>query len=263
MESKVIRRLHEAAGAKVKNWELFHENSKLGLYDLAAPQEWVLQGMELYAESLNYAYLPEVELPGPDNLLPLDAPLSRTITERISTREFGSEPVTLAQVATILHYSYGINRDNAGTGYPRPFRNAPSGGALYPLDIYFSNLNISGLDQGTFHYNPTTNSLRRLSGENPREQLGGIFVQPELLTSAMVVFIAAQFERSLFKYKDRGYRFVLLDAGHLAQNMNLVATALDLGCVNVGGYYDRRADEFLGLDGLTQSTIYMVAIGTK
>jgi SagB-type dehydrogenase family enzyme len=77
----------------------------------------------------------------------------------------------------------------------------------------------------------------------------------------MMLFITAQFERSLFKYRDRGYRFILLEAGHVAQNMNLAATALGLGSVDIGGYFDRQADELLGLDGLTHSTIYMVGIG--
>jgi nitroreductase len=53
----------------------------------------------------------------------------------------------------------------------------------------------------------------------------------------------------------------LLEAGHVAQNLNLVATALGLGCVNIGGYFDREIDEYLDLDGITHSTIYMLAIG--
>jgi nitroreductase len=56
---------------------------------------------------------------------------------------------------------------------------------------------------------------------------------------------------------------VLLEAGHVAQNINLATTALELACVNVGGFLDRQIDELLGLDGLTHSTVYMICIGTK
>ena len=72
----------------------------------------------------------------------------------------------------------------------------------------------------------------------------------------MMVFIAAQFERSLFKYQDRGYRSVLLEAGRLAHKLNLVAeTSLGLGCVlRSGGYFDREADRLLSLNGLTKSS---------
>jgi SagB-type dehydrogenase family enzyme len=79
--------------------------------------------------------------------------------------------------------------------------------------------------------------------------------------ASLIVFITAVFERSVFKYGDRGYRFIFLEAGHVAQNINLVATALGLGSVNIGGFFDREIDEFLDLDGVTHSTIYMVAIG--
>jgi nitroreductase len=49
----------------------------------------------------------------------------------------------------------------------------------------------------------------------------------------------------------------------VAQNINLVANALGLGCVNIGGYYDREIDDLIGLDGVTHSTIYIVAVGEK
>jgi len=54
-----------------------------------------------------------------------------------------------------------------------------------------------------------------------------------------------------------------LEAGYVAQNINLVSNALGLGCVNVGGYFDRQIDKLLGIDGITHSTIYMMGIGKK
>jgi SagB-type dehydrogenase family enzyme len=87
---------------------------------------------------------------------------------------------------------------------------------------------------------------------------------PELaLGASLIVFITAIFERSIFKYGDRGYRFVFLEAGHVGQNINLVTNALGLGCTNIGGFFDRQIDDFLGIDGVTHSTIYMMAIGKK
>jgi SagB-type dehydrogenase family enzyme len=89
-------------------------------------------------------------------------------------------------------------------------------------------------------------------------------MQPELAQGAsLIIFLTAIFERSTFKYGERGYRFILLEAGHVAQNLNLVANALGLGCANIGGYFDREIDDLLELDGVTHSTIYMIAIGGK
>jgi SagB-type dehydrogenase family enzyme len=89
-------------------------------------------------------------------------------------------------------------------------------------------------------------------------------VQAEVGRNAsLIIFITAIFERSVFKYGDRGYRFIFLEAGHVAQNINLVSNALGLGSVNIGGFFDREIDDFLDLDGVTHSTIYMIAIGKK
>jgi SagB-type dehydrogenase family enzyme len=76
-----------------------------------------------------------------------------------------------------------------------------------------------------------------------------------------MVFITALFQRSTFKYGPRGYRFAFLEAGHVAQNINLASTAMGLGSVNICGYFDREIDELLGIDGLKHSTIYMIGIG--
>ena len=94
------------------------------------------------------------------------------------------------------------------------------------------------------------------------QPISASIVQPDIaLETSVLVFITAIFERSTFKYNDRGYRFVLLEAGHVAQNLNLAAHGLGFGYINLGGYYDRDIDEFLGLDGLNHSTVYMGGIG--
>jgi SagB-type dehydrogenase family enzyme len=155
-------------------------------------------------------------------------------------------------------------RSNEGTGLPRASRAVPSGGALYPLEIFFFSKAIEGFDAGLYHYNPGQNILRRLRDGDLSPEISRCLVdfQSNLATDAsLMVFVTALFERSTFKYGARGYRFALLEAGHLAQNLNLIAGALGLGSINIGGYYDRRVDEVLGLDGLLHSTLYMIGIG--
>ena len=82
------------------------------------------------------------------------------------------------------------------------------------------------------------------------------------MTSALQIFVVAVFERSTFKYADRGYRFAFLEAGHFAQNISLTAAAMQLGTVSIGGYYDRRIDEFLGMNGTDQSVVLALAVGS-
>jgi SagB-type dehydrogenase family enzyme len=79
--------------------------------------------------------------------------------------------------------------------------------------------------------------------------------------AAAVIVVSAVFWRSRFKYGLRGYRFVLLEAGHVAQNILLAAAALGLAAVPLGGFYDRRVDELLGVNGVDESALYLLCVG--
>lgn len=245
-------------------WELFHENTKQGRYDMPLPAESVSQIMSNLAQALDYRGRPRFALPPLKELHPLQASVGTTIRERESCRDFLPQAMSLTELASLLHYSCGANRDNEGTGYNRWFRNYPSGGALYPLEIYIHATHVDGLPTGIYHYHPVEHQLRCLKSENTTRQMLKAVVQADVVSNAaLVVMMSAVFERSLFKYGDRGYRLVLLEAGHLAQNMNLVAQALGLGCLNIAGYYDREVDDLLGINGIDQSTIYMACAGAK
>lgn len=115
---------------------------------------------------------------------------------------------------------------------------------------------------GLYHYNPPQHSLRLLRAGDNSHKLSKGFVEPRIANRvAMLIFIAAMPERTVFQYGERGYRFVLMEAGAVVQNLNLIASSLGLACVNVGEYFDREIDGVLALDGLTISTMYVVAIG--
>ena len=242
-------------------WELFHENSKLGRHDVGLYGHEILERVKRLHESLPFEGYPAIPLPR--EAAPLTLSLADAIAARASVRDLRPSSLTLKQVGTLLRQAYGITRENKGNG-PRSFRVVPSGGAMYPLEIFFHSPHIKGLRAGLYHYNPVENQLRLLREGDETEKIAKAMVQTEVARGAsLIVFITAFFERSVFKYKDRGYRFVLLEAGHVAQNVNLTATALGLGCVNIGGFFDREIDAFLGLDGVTHSTVYMIAIGKQ
>ena len=242
-------------------WELFHENSKTGRYDDFPPPEVIRARMDSLLQALPYDAYPAVPLPP---ALTLDGPLGEAILTRESGRAMTAGRVSLEQLATLLHCAYGVTRENAGTIFPRPFRAVPSGGALYPLEIYCHTAGVTGLGAGLYHFNPLRHELRRLREGDDTRRIAEALVQPNVASDAtLVLFLTALFERSTFKYGARGYRFILLEAGHVAQNLNLVANALGLAALNVGGYFDREVDALLGLDGVEHSTVYMVAVGHR
>jgi SagB-type dehydrogenase family enzyme len=243
-------------------WELYHENSKIGKYTTNPSDDDVLQRMKELHESLPFDGYPIIDLPR--NLPRLGISLDQAITARVSSRNFTPIPVTLEQLGSLLYYSYGVTRENTHTGLPRPFRVVPSAGALYPLEIFFFSARLDGVPSGLYHYNPAKHYIRLISSEDHSKSISEALIQPDMaLNASLIIFITAFFERSVFKYGDRGYRFIFLEAGHVAQNINLVSGALNFGSVNIGGFLDREIDTLLGLDGITQSTIYMVGIGKE
>ena len=241
-------------------WELFHENSKLGRYQKPVSDEQVLTRMESFYESLPFEGYPVTQLPPPADLNVVG--LGDALVNRISTRDLSPLLLPLVNLSTLLHYGYGITRQNKGTNFPRPFRTVPSGGALYPLEIFFHARNIERLPSGLYHYNPSQNHVRCLREGDETQAIASSVVQPDVVNgTSLTIFLTAIFERSVFKYGDRGYRFILIEAGHVAQNMNLVSAALGLGILNIGGFFDREIDDWLAIDGITQSTLYVLGIG--
>jgi SagB-type dehydrogenase family enzyme len=242
-------------------WETFHENSKTSRYEPQLPGAQLLKRMDEMWEAYPYrGYAAPVPLP--KTPMKLELSLHDAILRRATARSMKPAPISIDQLAALLHYSYGITRDNQDTVFPRPFRTTPSGGGLYPLEIFFHTSQVGGLRTGLHHYDPTGNSIRCIYEGDRSRLISDAMVQNNLALDASVIFfVTAVFERSTFKYLNRGYRFICIEAGHLAQNMNLVAVALGLGSVNIGGYFDRQIDDVLELDGLSHSTIYMIAIG--
>jgi SagB-type dehydrogenase family enzyme len=249
-------------------WELFHENSKTSMVERHAvfgthPSDaMVVRMMRLLRTVKPYADRPKIPLPAsfPASTRSFDDVLTR----RTSARSFGVGSVPFASVVKALVLAYGVTRSNEDTGYPRPFRAVPSGGALYPLEVYLHAAHVDGLAPGLYHFDPEDCSLDVLRLGDATDEIAQFMVQADLFReAAATVLVTAVFIRSVFKYGDRGYRFILLEAGHLAQNMLLVWDAAGLAGVSIGGYLDRRADRFLRLDGLNESVVYMLNVGVR
>lgn len=262
MERELWKEIVLPPGDQDLLWEIFHENSKISPHYEALPDEEVRSRMgELY-ESLPFQGYPAIDLPR--SLVPVRSSLEEAISKRVSARTLAPCNLSLEALATVLHYAYGAAPRDKSPYLSRSFRMVPSGGALYPLEIFLYSASVAGLPEGICHYNPVQHRLRLLYEGDHSNALAKALVQSNVGSEAsLTLFITAIFERSTFKYGDRGYRFILLEAGHVAQNICLVATGLGLACLTIGGFLDREVDDLLGLDGVTHSTIYIVAVGGK
>lgn len=203
-----------------------------------------------------YPQQPFVPLPAADLG---SATLAAAVADRRSRRTFSDRPLELGRLATLLDTAYGVTGMVDGT--PQALRTVPSGGALYPLELYVVSHRVEGLELALYHYDPLRHGLELVA---PFTARAGAELSPygtSLAGSAAVVAMTAMFWRSRFKYGHRAYRFALMEAGHVAQNLLLAAAALELDAVPLGGFYDRNVDALLGVDGLFEATLYLVPVG--
>ncbi len=169
-------------------------------------------------------------------------PLRRLIRGRQSCRGFLRQSMPLAVLGDLLQHTYGINGVIDGIeGDLRYSRPVPSAGALYPLELYAATQSIDGLADGLYHYQSLDHALEPLKATPAVKDLGDLLLGQYFLDTANVALIfTAVFERTLKKYGPRGYRYVLFEAGHAAQNASLACRRERIG-LDLRGRLSRRS----------------------
>jgi SagB-type dehydrogenase family enzyme len=182
--------------------------------------------------------------------------VDQAIESRRSERDFKDMPLSLLELSRLLHYAYGITEKR------ERLRAAPSAGALYPIEIYPVANNVQGLARGIYRYSVADHSLALVREGDFRHQMMRHALGEEMMGRASVVLVlSAIFERSAWRYRERAHRYILLEAGHISQNIYLVATALGLGTCAVGAFDDQGYNKIMGVDGKKESVIYLMPVG--
>lgn len=186
-----------------------------------------------------------------------------TLRERRSVREFNSKPISLAELSSILFSGDGIVSEFQDVDESVwSLRTAPSGGGLYPIDMYCISFDVETLEKGLYFYNAHKHTLERIKNEDYRNDLvDATHLSSVFETASCCIVLKCIMNRMNFKYGERAYRFALLEAGHIAQNLILGATSLGLASLPVGGFIDDRVNSILKIDGCEEFAIYLIAIG--
>ncbi len=245
--------------------ELYHCNSKHAASRLAFIGARQRRRRErtiaaLYDAAKNrfksYSSAPSVALPR--NHVALTTTLDTALDRRRSRRDLGTPAPSTDELGTLLARAYGTCGTRAGA-LARP---VPSGGGLYPLDLYVLQFPDGGLDEGVYHYEPGAHALERLRSSCERARVEHASMYPEIIARAsLVLVVVADMPRTRVKYGERAYRLALLEAGHVSQNLYLVCAALGLGIVALDGFYDDRIHELLDLDGVNEIALVVFAVG--
>ena len=190
-------------GTESPLWEQFHENSKLSRFSLGLSGDEIRRRVSKLHESLPFEGYPTVPLPR--RLPALKVPLGRAVVSRASVRELTPRSLKLEHLAALLHFGYGKTGRTVDLGFDRPLRVVPSAGALYALEIFLHSTMVDSLHPGLYHYNPSKHHLRLLRKGDLSAHIGRSLVQNTIPRAAsLTIFITALFERSVFKYGERG-----------------------------------------------------------
>ena len=186
----------------------------------------------------------------------------RILLSRKSTRDFTQDGIGFRELSQLLTLSFGLRGiDFSGLS----LRTYASAGARYPIEVYPVILRSKDIELGIYHYNVVDNSLELIKAGDYTKQMYEFYENQEFVSNApCIIFFSMVFERSMLKYGERGYRFILLDAGHMSQNLYLTAEYLDLGAVALGAgkNSDNTIDDLIGLVHKVENVFYGFAIGS-
>lgn len=232
---------------------IYHEWSKPNLLSfLGTVANWG-QSPPLYKE---YADAQRIKLPPPKKSKGLYT--EEAIQRRRSVRNYSGQAMKLEELSQLLYYTGGINSERWG----RKLRSAPSAGALYPIETYPVIHRVESLQPGLYHYAVQDHALELLRAEDLRGEIVAHGLMQEFLGQAnLVLVLTSIFQRLRWKYQERSYRYALIEAGHLGQNVYLAGTSMGMGACAVGAFLDDGLNSLLGVDGQNEAAIYMLAVG--
>jgi len=180
--------------------------------------------------------------------------LNDALLKRRSHREFSSEPLNLNDLSQLLWSAQGIT-------HAAGLRTAPSAGALYPLELYVAVNHVKDLANGIYHYRITSHQLQLLASGDYHQRLAQAALGQDVIEqAAAVIAITAVYARTEKKYGARAKRYAHIEVGHVAQNIYLQVTGMELGTVMVGAFDDARVKKVLGLEE-NQAPLALLPIG--
>ncbi|MFQ6133325.1 MAG: SagB/ThcOx family dehydrogenase [Armatimonadota bacterium] len=204
-----------------------------------------------YPEALEVIRLPKPQAEGGEALW-------QVIARRRSERDYRAEPLALDQLSQLLWATQGIT--GRIEGYE--LRASPSAGALYPCETYLVVNRVSGLRAGLYHYVVPDHALERLKEADLAHGIADACWGQQMCARAGAVFVwSAVIERCRWKYGERAFRYIYLDAGHIGAQLHLACVALGLGCCAIGAFNDDKVNELVGLDGEEEFAIYLSSVG--
>ncbi|MCD6580791.1 MAG: SagB/ThcOx family dehydrogenase [Desulfuromusa sp.] len=208
--------------------------------------------------------LPEqilIDLPGQDTWETFrGTDLLDAINNRKSHRRFKADPLTLAELAFLLWSTQGIKAELASGS---ALRTVPSAGCRHAFETYLLVSNVEDLDTGVYRYLPLEHALvLERKDEDLQEKLPPATLGQTFSAAAPVTFVWAVIPyRTEWRYTTAAHRVILMDIGHVCQNLYLACEAVGCGTCAIAAYNQGLMDQLLEVDGTDEFTIYLAPVG--
>jgi SagB-type dehydrogenase family enzyme len=200
-----------------------------------------------------------IELPSANNI---GCQVQQVIEQRRSLRRYKKKALTLQELSYLLWCTQGVKKAEAGL---HTFRTVPSAGARHAFETFVLANRVGGLKNLLYQYMALEHKLAVVSRDDriAEKIMFGCMGQNMVAASAATFIWAADVERMTWRYGERGYRYILLDAGHVCQNLYLAAESIGCGACAIGTFDDDVLNKTLGLDGKRHFVVYAACVGKK
>lgn len=205
---------------------------------------------------------PLFDLPRPETIQVNRIDLSDAINQRVSVRKYSEQPLTLMELSYLLWSTQGIKQV---TTRPATLRTVPSAGSRHSFETYLLIQRVEGLQPGLYQYCALDHKLALQStSDQLSEDLTRVCHRQGMVrNSAVTFFWAAEIYRNVWRYAERAYRYIHLDAGHVCQNLYLACEAIASGCCGIAAFDDDELSAILGIDGVNRIPVYVATVGKK
>jgi SagB-type dehydrogenase family enzyme len=201
-----------------------------------------------------------ISLPQPVEISTPPLELRSAIESRRSIREYAGDPLTLQELAYLLWCTQGIVQRHEPYA---TFRNVPSAGGRHAFETYLLVNRVSGLEPGLYRYLAFSHRLMPIEiSPGMTDRVMEACLKQAIVKDSAVTFIwSCVIYRMAWRYSERAYRLVHLDAGHVCQNLYLAAEQINCGACAIGAFDDDLMAGLLGIDGVDEFVIYCATVG--
>jgi SagB-type dehydrogenase family enzyme len=243
-----------------KNFRYFLKDSIRKTIDFSTTD----QGRGLKPPPVEKPYLPEdkrinLVLPGDWKSIQ-EVSVETAITQRQSRRSYTKDAINLDELSFLLWATQGLRKQKSAV---TNFRNVPSAGCRHALETYLAVFRVEGISKAIYRYLPMSHQLVEVIKYEGLEDLVSQAASDQSFAgeSALTFIWTTIPARMEWRYGRSSYKVIVLDAGHVCQNLYLACEAIGAGTCAIAAYDQELVDSLLGIDGVEEFAIYMAPVG--